>query len=756
MFIDRNKTVEGLKIWELPAAPVKEIIPLCRLAAAEGAVLLKNEDSLLPLQNKEKIAVFGRLQNTYYKCGTGSGGMVHIEKEPSVLQSLKEETDFIIDEQLEKIYADWITENPFDMGSGWAKEPWSQKEMPLNDGTVKAAAQRSDTALMIIGRSAGEDHDNGNEAGGYLLSAEEEAMIATVTKHFKRTVLILNVGNIIYLSCLNKYPVSAALYVWQGGMEGANALADILTGKTAPSGKLPDTQTVAISDHPSDQNFGGLTKNIYAEDIYVGYRYFETFAKEKVQFPFGHGITYTTFDAVFTAEEKNGTVTVTANITNTGSRPGKETLQVYYGAPCGALGNPEKQLIGYAKTPLIKPLETKSVSVSFKISEMASYDDCGATGNKSCYVLEKGCYKVYAGFDVRNSKEVLCHNIAETTVVSRLEEVMPPLEEFERLWAAEDHNGNRILTKKVVKPSSLDIDKRIRDRRPADIPYTGDKGIKLIDVAEGRATLDDFVAQLSITDLANIVCGEGMNSPKVTPGTGGALGGVTDSLLDFGIPVCCVTDGPSGIRMDSGAKASLVPNGALLASLMDDALTERLFALLGVEMFVYNIDALLGPGMNIHRHPLNGRNFEYFSEDPFLSGKTSAAVCRGISKSGCTATIKHFCGNNQETKRHDCEAVVSERALREIYLKNFEIAVKEGDLKAIMTAYNPVNGYWTSSNYDLNTTLLRKEWGYEGFVMTDWWARCGSNSEGANGKNLKAMVLAQNDIYMLNSDSATK
>ena len=243
-------------------------------------------------------------------------------------------------------------------------------------------------------------------------------------------------------------------------------------------------------------------------------------------------------------------------------------------------------------------------------------------------------------------------------------------------------------------------------------------------------------------DLAAIVCGEGMNSPKVTIGTGGAFGGVTDSLLDLGIPVCCVTDGPSGIRIGGDLKSTSLPNGYVFASSFDDDLTEQIFELEGIELFAYNIDALLGPGMNIHRHPLCGRNFEYFSEDPLLSGKIAAAQSRGITKSGCTTTIKHFSCNNQEFKRSYCNAVVSERALREIYLKGYEIAVKEGNATAIMTSYNPINGYWSASNYDLTTTVLRDEWGYKGFVMTDWWARCNCKGEEGTKENLKAFEYA--------------
>ncbi|MBR5134495.1 MAG: beta-glucosidase, partial [Clostridia bacterium] len=290
-----------------------------------------------------------------------------------------------------------------------------------------------------------------------------------------------------------------------------------------------------------------------------------------------------------------------------------------------------------------------------------------------------------------------------------------------------------------------------------EIAFTGDKGIKLKDVYNKSATLDAFIAQLSDDDLAALCCGEGMNSPKATPGTGGALGGQTKHLSEMGIPVCCVTDGPSGIRRDSGEKATLVPNGTMLACTWDTALAEELYTRIGEELKEHEVDALLGPGINLHRHPLCGRNFEYFSEDPLLTGKFAAAITRGIAKNGAYSTIKHFAANNQETNRYGCESIVSERALRELYLKPFEIAVKEGANILVMTAYNPLNGFWTASHYDLTKTILREEWGFANFVMTDWWAKCNLESKcDGNGEMLQAMVRAENDVYMVCADAQTK
>jgi len=748
MIIDKSTVIQGKKLWETAPGPLKELKPICRKLAAEGSVLLKN-DGVLPFEKGKKVAVFGRTQETYIKSGTGSGGLVRVEKAPCILESLRENGVFSIDEELAKVYENWIKDNPFDNGHGWATEPWSQVEMPLSEELVKSAKARTDAALIIIGRTAGEDKDNSSSEGSFCLSAAENDMIKKVTAEFDKTVVVLNVGNIIDLSFMDDCNVSACVYVWQGGQEGANALADMLSGKTSPCGKLPDTQTKKADDYPYFRNFGDKNESIYEEDIYVGYRYFETFAKDKVRYPFGFGLTYTQFETEYKAAEAGNQIKVSATVKNVGNFTSREVVQVYYGAPCGKLGTPQKQLVAYKKTKELKPNEAETLEITFDIMAMASYDDSGVTGNEFCYVLESGDYKIYVGTDVRQSECIFTYSLKDTVIVEKLEQIMPPEKAFERFTARLDSDGNRVLAKALAPQRVFDLDKRIEERRPEEIPFTGDKGIKLVDVADGKNTLKEFIAQMSDNDLAAIVCGEGMNSPKVTVGTGGAFGGVTDSLLDFGIPVCCVTDGPSGIRIGGDLKSTSLPNGYVFASSFDDELAEQIFELEGIELFAYNIDALLGPGMNIHRHPLCGRNFEYFSEDPLLSGKIAAAQSRGIAKSGCTTTIKHFSCNNQEFGRTSCNAVVSERALREIYLKGYEIAVKEGNATAIMTSYNPVNGYWSASNYDLTTTVLRKEWGYKGFVMTDWWALCNCKDKVGTKENLKAMVRAHNDIYMV-------
>ena len=689
---------------------------------SEGIVMLKNENNALPLDTDKEVAVFGRIQFHYYKSGTGSGGMVNVTKVVNILDGLID-NGVKVNEKLLGTYRKWDKENPFDLGEGWGGEPWSQKEMPLDEGLVKETAKSCETAIVIIGRTAGEEQDNRLEAGSYLLSDDEIAMLTVVRENFKKVVLLLNVGNIIDMTVINRIAPDAVLYVWQGGMTGGKGTADVLTGKVSPSGKLPDTIAYKASDYPSDANFGREeNRDIYAEDIYVGYRYFETFAKDKVLYPFGFGLSYTGFEIkTEKAEITEGAVKLSVSVKNIGSYKGKEVIEVYCEAPQGRLGKAARVLCGFEKTRELVPQEEQVVEIAVDIAKLASYDDSGVTGNKSCYVLEAGEYKFYVGSDVRRAEYACSFEQGEDLVTERLTQSLAPVESFERIKPVCE-GGAFSIGREAVPVSEVDESARRLEKLPKEIAYTGDKGIKLWDVKNGKNTMDEFIAQLSDYDLSCIIRGEGMGSPRVTAGTASAFGGVSENLNGFGIPAGCCSDGPSGMRLDCGTKAFSLPNGTMIASSFNKELTSELFAFMGLEMAANKVDCLLGPGMNIHRHPLNGRNFEYFSEDPFLTGKMAAAELKGMAGAGVTGTIKHFCANNRETNRHFIDSVVSERALREIYLKGFEIAVKEGGASSVMTTYGRVNGLWTAGNFDLNTVILREEWGFKGFTMTDWWA----------------------------------
>lgn len=719
---------------------------------SEGIVMLKNENNALPLDTDKEVAVFGRIQFHYYKSGTGSGGMVNVTKVVNILDGLID-NGVKVNEKLLGTYRKWDKENPFDLGEGWGGEPWSQKEMPLDEGLVKETAKSCETAIVIIGRTAGEEQDNRLEAGSYLLSDDEIAMLTVVRKHFKKVVLLLNVGNIIDMTDINRIAPDAVLYVWQGGMTGGKGTADVLTGKVSPSGKLPDTIAYKASDYPSDANFGREeNRDIYAEDIYVGYRYFETFAKEKVLYPFGFGLSYTEFEIkTEKAEITEGAVKLSVSVKNIGSYKGKEVIEVYCEAPQGRLGKAARVLCGFEKTRELVPQEEQVFEIAVDIAKLASYDDSGVTGNKSCYVLEAGEYKFYVGSDVRSAEYACSFEQGEDLVTERLTQSLAPVESFERIKPVCE-GGAFSIGREAVPVSEVDESARRLEKLPKEIAYTGDKGIKLWDVKNGKNTMDEFIAQLSDYDLSCIIRGEGMGSPRVTAGTASAFGGVSENLNGFGIPAGCCSDGPSGMRLDCGTKAFSLPNGTMIASSFNKELTSELFTFMGLEMAANKVDCLLGPGMNIHRHPLNGRNFEYFSEDPFLTGKMAAAELKGMAGAGVTGTIKHFCANNRETNRHFIDSVVSERALREIYLKGFEIAVKEGGASSVMTTYGRVNGLWTAGNFDLNTVILREEWGFKGFTMTDWWANINVRGKEPDKTDLAAMARAQNDVYMVCPD----
>ena len=737
--MNEMKTVRGYNLENLKKTPVPELIPLCRKAAAEGCVLLKN-DGVLPISN-ENVSVFGRCQIDYYKSGTGSGGLVNVLYTTNIIDSLKAGGMVNVNMELANLYKSWVSENPYDEGTGWA-QPWSQKEMPLTHEVVKKARQFSKKAIVVIGRTAGESRDNSEEAGSWFLSEGEEAMLKAVTEEFSEVAVVLNVGNIIDMSWVEKYGIKSVMYIWHGAQEGGNAAADVITGKVSPSGKLTDTIARSLSDYPSYNNFANDEECVYSEDIYVGYRYFETFKKDKVIYPFGFGLSYTQFEISYDCEVAGEEIKVSASVKNVGNFKGKETVQVYFEAPQGTLGRPSRELCGFFKTKELDIGEEETKTVVFKASQMSAFDE-----KKGAYVLESGEYRIYAGTDVRAAEIVGTYTREELKIVSITGNKMLPSREFKRIKPKKTENGFEIAYENVaVGKFDLEASRNI----PKEIPYTGDRGIKLIDVKEKRADLNEFIAQFSDKDLCCITRGEGMSSPKVTPGTGCAFGGVTDNLLDFGIPALCGTDGPSGIRMDSGAKATSLPIGTLLASTWNLDLIYELFVYEGIELAAYRIDALLGPGMNIHRHPLNGRNFEYFSEDPFISGVFAAAMSNGLSQSNVTAVIKHFAANNQEQQRHRCNSIVSERALREIYLKGFEIAVKQSAVKSVMTSYNRINGIWSANNTALVTGILRDEWNYDGFVMTDWWANM-NPQEGDEGtkSNMIWFVQSQNDVYMV-------
>ncbi|QSW16506.1 glycoside hydrolase family 3 C-terminal domain-containing protein [Klebsiella michiganensis] len=744
--------------------PLEGFAEFATAAAAEGAVLLRNNRGMLPLNPLQPVSLFGRTQIDYYRSGTGSGGAVNVVSRTTFLQAMRERSGGRLNEQLAALYESWIEQHPFDNGGGgWAAEPWYQQEMPLSDEQIRQARAVSTQAVIVLGRTAGEDQDNADVEGGYRLTADEKHMLHQVCREFDEVAVVLNTAGLIDLSWaddpLLRQRIRALLYVWHGGAHGAQAAASLLYGDVTPSGKLVGSIVISLDDHPASPCWGAEEKNLYQEDIYVGYRYFETFSAQSLQFPFGFGLSYTSFTLQSARAETFGDlIKATVTVTNRGERfAGKEVVQIYLQAPQGALGKPAKALVAFAKTRLLQPGESETLTLSIPLERFASLDDSGATGHPHCYVMEPGLYRLLLGNSVRDLQPLPVDGeagYAQKTlrILSCHQQVLAPTVPFVRIKPVADGDDGRYQIEwEDVPRREINLRARIEERLPEAITLTGNQGLTLNDVAEGRTTMNAFVAQLSVEELACLVRGEGMCSHKVTPGVASAFGGVADSLLEKGIPLASTADGPSGIRMDNGAKATLLPSGTLLASSWDPILVERLYVMEGKELLRNGIDLLLGPGMNIQRHPLNGRNFEYFSEDPLLTGMMAAAVVRGIRSGGGIATLKHFACNNQEFARAKADSVVSERALREIYLKGFEYAVKSGGANAVMTAYNPVNGHHAASNYDLTTTVLREEWGFRGIVMTDWWATMNDPIDGgaASTHNTAAMIRAQNDLYMV-------
>lgn len=715
-------------------------------AAEESIVLLKNINNTLPVKDDEVISVFGRCQIDYFYVGYGSGGDVNAPYQVNLIKGLKDCNANIYSPVL-NLYEDWCEKNPVSHGF-WGHWPMCFPEMELEERIVKSAANNSHSAIVVIGRAAGEDRENKPEQGSYYLTDTEIKMLDLVTAHFNKVTVIMNCGNIVDMAWTEKYgdKITALVYAWQCGMESGNALANVLMGKTTPSGKLPCTIARNYEDYSSSANFGGKDYNNYEEDIFVGYRYFETFCRDKVLYPFGFGLSYTDFEIKpVSFERKDDKFYITADVKNVGNVSGKEIVQLYVKAPQGKLSKAERSLVAFGKTNELAPNESESIHFEFSLYDISSFDDCSKSSHKYAYVIESGEYTFYIGNSVRT--DMKAGNVQlEDMVVEQLDEVCGIKDSFERI-VAKEKDGRLIIGKEQLAPSKPYLKDRITNNLPVEIGFKGDRGYKLADVKDGKITLDDFISQLNNDELEALTRGQGMmNSNLGVVGNAGAFGGIIPSLREKGVAPIITTDGPAGIRIKK--YTSLIPCGTALASTWNCSLIELLTTVMGAEMLEHGSDVLLAPGMNIQRNVLCGRNFEYFSEDPVLSGKMGAAYVNGIQTNGVSACPKHFACNNQEVRRTKNDSRVSQRALREIYLKGFEICVKESKPLNIMTSYNKINGVWSHYNYDLVTTVLRKEWGYEGNVMTDWWMQKSASPEFSSVKDNAYRVRAQIDVLM--------
>ncbi len=697
-------------------------IALSRKAAAEGTVLLKNNDHVLPLAKGTKVAIFGKGQIDYVKGGGGSAE-VHTAYVRNIYQGLKLKQEHIeVFDALSLYYQTYVEEQ---YKSGAVLGMFDEADIPKN--LLARAKDFTDTAIIVINRFSGEGFDRKNDGTDhyFYLSHAEQTMVETVTSNFSKVIVLLNVGAMIDTGWFAYNDrIASAVMIWQGGMEGGLAAADILAGDVNPSGKLVDTCARSFDDYPSSENFHESEDFVkYHDDIFVGYRYFETIPGKKdcVIYPFGYGLSYTTFAlSDITACNTKENILVSVSVTNTGTVNGREVVQVYYGAPKGRLDKPAKVLCGFAKTKDLEPGESQTLYINFAIEDMASYDDTDVIA-KSCYVLEEGTYTIYVGTDVRTAKSIdYTYTVSEDTITRQLNAYCRPQNLDKRLKA--DGTYETLTCEPVTRT-------QFSDRYPcAEKPA---EEYVLTDVADGKIDLDSFIAMLTVDELIYLVGGH------ENTGVANSLG--MGCLAKYGIPPIMTTDGPAGVRIfpNTGVRTTAFPVATALACTWDVELVEEIGKAGALECKENNLFVWLTPALNIHRSPLCGRNFEYFSEDPFVSGKMAAAKTRGIQSQKVVACPKHFACNNKETNRLTSDSIVSERALREIYLKGFEICVKEANPQMMMTSYNIINGVRASENRELLEGILRNEWGYQGMITSDWGNYASHVQEVKAGNDIK-------------------
>ncbi len=954
-----------------------------RKVSEEGIILLKNENRVLPLKD-EKVALFGQAQINTMKgmCG----------KELNLLDAF-EQSDINYDKSLAEIYKSWGAENSHSNKDDWRQNVASYPEMFLSDEQVaEVSARGNEKAIYVIGRISCENMDMAITKGDYLLSDSEVDLLEKLNANFQHIILILNIGCNIDLEFLKKYNIDGIIYTSLFGDHGVYALTDILSGKVNPSGKLTSTLAEHYEDYSSSENFGqhhgGLLQD-YIEDIFVGYRWFDTFGiKDRVVFPFGYGLSYTRFSIQNKGIKKeNGKIEITLKVTNIGDMAGKEVLQCYYSAPSynqkAKLGKPLKELCAFKKTDLLGIGESQTVTLSFDVKDMASYDDTGVTGNKSCWVLEKGIYVIHISTNGVDFIEVTKHFQDETEVVekchpltttlpkrlladgsfktlptgsvtgeklysvtsmskteilidSKMEKsgnvsafkLLPgtsggyrmkfggvfgnPFESFcIKIDGTEIKNakllgdgeieialplGRCVLEIKSVKDSEIDVisfekidaktvinaegesiieaknlyegsfcvnvgncesgsfvtnltqvgmsvvykieteeagrydiafkyayngkrntvnnvatlaisnivqtldgmvfentygegEKRVfkisnkgniplpkgisylkfvvasktfpdiaeiilnRNENPEilsdekiengadettaqakewelDFKITESKGIQFKDVCEDFSLLRPFLEQLSNEELASIVSGTPLNATPY-----GDVG-CNIPLPKRGLPPAQTADGPSGLRQRGHLPTSYPPS-MILASTFNAELYREHGAIMGEECNFYGVDLWLAPAINILRNPCGGRNYCYASEDPYLTGVYACEEIKGVQEYGVASTLKHYCANSTEFERLKSNSRVSERALREIYIKAFEMAVKEANPWAIMSSYNNANDVKVCENYELITTVARDEWNWDGVFVTDWWNDSSHIEELKAGHDLK-------------------
>ena len=768
-----------------PTEPELRNRALARQAAAEGFVLLKNENGALPLRN-HKIALYGMGARKTVKGGLGSGSVEErysVNIEDGLKNAGYEITsqDWLNDYDAEytatyQAYHDMVEDKVKGLRDPMQIIPLAHSfvyRYPSGRLVTAEDVEKSDTdtAIYVLMRQAGEGNDRKLEKGDYFLTDIERENLKVLGSSYAHTILVVNVGGHIDMEFLDEIPgMDAVVLFVQGGEEGGNALADVLSGKVNFSGKLADTIPMRYADIPFGDEFsylnGDVRNEYYKEGIYVGYRYFDSFRKE-VRYPFGFGLSYTEF-AVETKSVTLSQTSVTAKVlvTNTGAVPGKEVVQLYVSVP--GEKKEYQRLVTFEKTKILEPGASETLDLTFDLVQCASYCE-----RKAAWVLGKGAYLVRIGNSSRTTSVAAVIDLLQSVVTCQCRTCCAPVDE---------------LPEFSPEMESMDIPKGVLrlTADPADItPEVVDYAEPgLTETEQEKAILDGLTVQEQAWFLQG---GELRNPPKGTFEIHGAAGKTVTALLDRGIRNLIFSDGPAGVNIGNQVKAlpmggfapAVVPEryswgvmGAamkaqldkipgqivyryatawpvemLLAQTWNKKLLHAMGEAVGEEMLAFGITIWLAPGMNIHRNPLGGRAFEYYSEDPVLTGEMAAALTSGVqSHKGLGVSVKHFCCNNSEDNRNGISANVSERALREIYLKGFEIAVRKSQPKTVMSSYNMVNQVYTANRHDLLTDILRCEWGFEGLVMTDW----GSTNDHAGHPELAAP--AGNDLIMPGSD----
>ena len=767
-----------------PSELEKKNRALARRAAAEGFVLLKNDGGALPLKSK-KVALFGMGARKTVKGGLGSGS---VEERYSVnIEDGLKNAGFEIttslwlddyDREYDETYAAWhdmVEEKVAGITDPMKLIPLAHSYVyryPSGRAITEAdvAASDTDTAVFVLMRQAGEGNDRKLEPGDYYLTEIEMENLRFLAAHYRHTILIINVGGHIDMSFLDVIEgIDAVVLYVQGGEEGGNALADVLSGKENFSGKLADTIPLCYEDIPYGENFSYLNGNTesedYREDIFVGYRYYDTFGKA-VRYPFGFGLSYTSFSLA--AEEVRADrreIVIEASVSNNGNCAGKEVAQLYLSAPQTELRKEKQRLIAFAKTKVLAPGEREALEFRFGLEEAASYDE-----SRSSWVLSPGTYYLHLGSSSRDHTVIAALRLPAEIIVRKCRSCCAPDFALDRLQAPE-----AVAENVPAGVMMLEIDPSVFVTDTIDYAPPA-----FIETKEEQTILDS----LSEEEQLQLLCG-GEQQVR-TPGVfdiPGAAGKTATALIGKGIPNVVFSDGPAGINVvnrcfalpggrfvaaevperyrwgvigQMAAKqlgsmqapivhryATAWPVEMLLAQTWNPGLLQEIGYAVGEEMKRFGVSVWLAPGMNIHRNPLGGRAFEYYSEDPVLSGKMAAALTLGVqSHTGIGVSVKHFCCNNSEDNRNGISANVSERALREIYLKGFEIAVRKAQPLTVMSSYNRLNGVFTANRHDLLTDILRCEWGFQGLVMTDW----GSTNE--NAAIPEQCAPAGNDLIM--------